>query len=318
MRDEKKIAVVIPCYNVERHINGVVLSLPAYIDRIFLVDDCSTDGTAAVLASLAAADGRVAVLRNDSNMGVGGAMLRGFAASLQESLDVVVKLDGDGQMDVSFIAALLDKMDEETDYVKGNRLYDRKALMRMPWLRRIGNMGLGFMLKAASGYWNLSDPVNGFFAVRVATLRRIDFSRIANRYFFESSLLIELFYVGAHIREVSMPAIYADEESHLSVAKTLFQFPPKLLRAWLRRIRLQYFVYDFNVCSLYIIAGLPCFLFGLLFGLTNWISNAIHAIPTPTGTIMVALLTFVMGFQMLLSAVQFDISTPNPFEKHRA
>ena len=313
MYNEKKIAVAIPCYRVEEHLERVMAGIPPLVDTILLVDDCSPDGTPALVDRLA--DGkRIVAIHHDRNQGVGGAMKTAFRKAMEMGADVVVKLDGDGQMDASYIAPLVEAL-EEADFAKGNRLFDRRMLRRMPTIRRVGNMGVGFMVKAASGYWNVSDPVNGFFAIRTETLRRMDFDRIADRYFFESSMLIEMHYAGARIREVSMPAIYADEHSNLSIGKTLFSFPPRLVAAWLRRLHLSYFVYDFNICSLYIFVGLPSFLFGLVFGLCNWIHYASMSCPSPTGTIMVAVLTFILGFQMLLAAAQYDISAPNPFDK---
>jgi glycosyltransferase involved in cell wall biosynthesis len=316
MHNNLKIAVAIPCYKVEQHLQQVVAGLPAFIDSILLVDDCSPDGTAHIVDQLATADARITALHHQSNQGVGGAMKTAFRKAMESGMDVVVKLDGDGQMNAAFIQPLVEAL-AEADFCKGNRLFDRRMLRRMPFLRRIGNMGIGFMVKAASGYWNVSDPVNGFFAIRTETLRRMDLDRIADRFFFESSLLIELHYAGAHIREVSMPAIYGDEKSNLSISKTLFSFPPKLTAAWIRRLHLSYFVYDFNICSLYLLVGLPSFLFGFIFGLCQWIHYASIGTPTPTGTIMVALLTFVLGFQMLLAAAQYDISSHNPFDHKR-
>lgn len=313
MYNEKKIAVAIPCYRVEEHLEKVVSELPAFVDTILLVDDCSPDNTPALVDRLA--DGnRIVAIHHKENRGVGGAMKTAFHKALEMGADVVVKLDGDGQMDSAFIGPLVDALKED-DYAKGNRLFDRHMLRRMPAIRRLGNMGVGFMVKAASGYWNVSDPVNGFFAITTNTLRRMDLDRIADRYFFESSMLIELHYAGARIHEVSMPAIYADEQSNLSIGKTLFSFPPRLMAAWIRRLHLSYFVFDFNICSLYLLIGLPSFLFGLIFGLCEWIHYASISSPSPTGTIMVAVLTFILGFQMLLAAAQYDISAPNPFDK---
>lgn len=312
---DNKIAVVIPCYNVAQHIERVVGSLPDFIDSIVLIDDHSADSTASILASLAAADSRLHLISHSENQGVGGAMISGFNYAMTADIDIVVKIDGDGQMDSAFIAPLLDSMTADTHFVKGNRLYDRKSIGRMPALRHIGNVGLGFMVKSASGYWGVTDPVNGFFAIRTTTLRKMEMERIAKRFFFESSLLIEMHYTGARIREVTMPAIYADERSNLSIAKVLFSFPPRLFRAWLRRIYLSYFIYDFNLCSVYILLGLPSFLFGLIFGLCQWIHYASIQSPSPTGTIMVAVLTFILGFQMLLAAIQYDVSARNPFEE---
>lgn len=308
-----KIAVAIPCYKVEQHLEQVVQGLPPFVDSILLVDDCSPDDTPIVADRLAASDPRIEALHHNVNQGVGGAMKTAFLRAVDCGVDVVVKLDGDGQMDSAYIAPLIDAL-EGAEYSKGNRLFDRRQLRRMPTLRRMGNMGVGFMVKAASGYWKVSDPVNGFFAVRTDTLRAMDFHRLADRFFFESSLLIELHYTGARCSEVPMPAIYADEKSNLSIGRTLLGFPPRLVAAWLRRLHLSYFVYDFNLCSLYILIGLPSFLFGLVFGLCEWIHYASISSPSPTGTIMVAVLTFILGFQLLLAAAQYDISAPNLFE----
>jgi hypothetical protein len=144
-------------------------------------------------------------------------------------------------------------------------------------------------------------------------LKKLDYNRIAKRFFFESSLLIELFYTGAKIKDVPMPAIYAEEKSNLSVWNTLFTFPPKLFKSFLRRIWLRYFVYDFNIGSLYIFFGIPLFFFGLIFGIVKWVHYAnLHA-ATPTGTIMISVLSLVLGFQMILAAIQYDITAKNPF-----
>ncbi len=308
------IAVAIPCYKVAQHLQKVVAGIPDFVDYILLVDDCSPDNTPTMVESLASSHPRIAPLHHDKNCGVGGAMKTAFRKAMEIGVDVVVKLDGDGQMDPTYIAPLVEAL-TDADFAKGNRLFDRQMLKRMPAARRMGNMGIGFMVKTASGYWNISDPVNGFFAIRTSTLRQMEFARIADRFFFESSMLIEMHYTGARIHEVSMPAIYGNEKSNLSIGKTLISFPPKLIAAWLRRLHLSYFVFDFNICSLYLLVGLPSFLFGLIFGICQWVHYASLDLPAPTGTIMVAVLPFILGFQMLLAAAQYDISSPNPFSK---
>lgn len=316
MHNNLKIAVAIPCYKVEQHLQQVVAGLPDFVDSILLVDDCSPDGTPQLVDKLAASDPRIIALHHKENLGVGGAMRTAFSKVLETDIDVVVKLDGDGQMDSRYISPLVEAL-THAEFAKGNRLFDRTMLRRMPALRRLGNMGIGFMVKASSGYWNVSDPVNGFFAIRTSTLKHMELERLSQRFFFESSMLIELHYTGARIKEVSMPAIYGDEKSNLSIGKTVFSFPPRLFAAWLRRIHLSYFVFDFNICSLYLLIGLPSFLFGLIFGICEWIHYASINSPSPTGTIMVAVLTFILGFQMLLAAAQYDVSAPNPFEKNK-
>lgn len=310
-----KITVIIPCYKVEKHIKTVVEELPDYISSIILVNDASPDKTAEILEQLAQNNSKIKVLTHSQNKGVGGGMITGFKEAINQNSDIVVKLDGDGQMNSSYIKKMTDVLAQsDYDFAKGNRFFDRKELYKMPFLRRIGNLGLSFLIKMSSGYWTIADPTNGFFCIKTNTLKSIDLERISNRFFFECSLLIELYYAGAKIKDIAMPAIYADEKSNLSISKTLFSFPPKLFKAFIRRIWLQYFVYDFNICSLYYFFGTLLFLFGIIFGAINWIHYANLDCPTPTGTIMIATITLILGFQMLLAAIQYDLNSKNPFE----
>lgn len=310
-----KVAVVIPCYKVEEHIRKVVSEIPASVDMIITVNDKSPDGTASVLSEIEKNDSRVVVVTHDENKGVGGAMITGFKEAVARNADVVIKLDGDGQMDSSYIDKMVELLSTgKYDFVKGNRFFDRKMLKNMPFVRRFGNLGMSFLIKISSGYWNISDPTNGYFAITSNILNRIDYNRISNRFFFESSLIIENYYAGARIKDLPMPAIYADEKSNLSITKTLFTFPPKLFYAMLRRIWLRYFIYDFNMNSLYIIFGLPLFLFGIVFGIVKWVAYASSNVAAPTGTIMLAVIPLILGFQMLLSSIQYDMTSKNPFE----
>ena len=312
--DTHSIAIVIPCYKVEKQIQKVVREIPDYVSSIILVNDASPDKSGEILDQLSFENPTVKVLHHTKNQGVGGAMISGFQEAIKQNVDVVIKIDGDGQMDISYFEKMLKAIFEEKyDFVKGNRFFDQRMLQKMPAIRRIGNIGMGFLIKIASGYWNIFDPTNGFFCVRTSVLKKIDLHRIAKRFFFESSLLIELFYTGATIKDIAMPAIYAEEKSNLSVWKTLLTFPPKLFKAFLRRIWLRYFIYDFNIGSLYIFFGVPLFLFGLIFGIVKWIYYADMHTATPTGTIMIAVLSLVLGFQMILAAIQYDITAKNPF-----
>jgi glycosyltransferase involved in cell wall biosynthesis len=312
--ENHSIAVVIPCYKVETHIQKVVAEIPDYVTSIILVNDASPDHIGEILDRIAAENSTVKVLHHSENQGVGGAMITGFIEAMKQDYDVVVKIDGDGQMDISYLNKMLKSVFEENyDFAKGNRFFDQKMLRKMPAMRRIGNIGMGFLIKMASGYWNIFDPTNGFFCIHKSVLKRLDIQRLSKRFFFESSLLVELYYTGARIKDIPMPAIYAKEKSNLSIWKTLFTFPPKLFKAFLRRIWLRYFICDFNIGSLYIFFGIPLFLFGLIFGIIKWIHYASLQIASPTGTIMIAIISLVLGFQMILAAIQYDISSDNPF-----
>ena len=312
--ENQSIAIVIPCFKVEKQIQKVVSEIPDYIASIILVNDASPDKTGEILDQLALDNSKITVIHHPKNQGVGGAMISGLHEAVKQNHTAVIKMDGDGQMDVAHFDKMLTAIFEEKyDFVKGNRFFDQKMLRKMPAMRRIGNIGVGFLIKMASGYWNIFDPTNGFFCIHSTVLKRVDFNRISKRFFFESSLIIELYYTGAKIKDVAMPAIYAEEKSNLSIWKALFTFPPKLCKAFLRRIWLRYFIFDFNIGSLYIFFGIPLFLFGLIFGIVKWAHYADMHTATPTGTIMISVLSLVLGFQMILAAIQYDITASNPF-----
>ncbi len=303
------ITVVIPCYNVSRHIEDVIKQLPAEVNWIIAVNDRSKDDTENILLRIQQENKKIIFINHEINQGVGGAMKTGFKRSLELNSDITIKIDGDNQMDSSYIPALIKPIiDGKADYTKGNRFRDFKALKQMPVIRRIGNLGLSFMIKMASGYWNIFDPNNGFVAISNEMLNAININKIHKRYFFESSMLIELYHTDAVIQEVPMKAKYGDEVSHLSLTKALFGFPPKLLKAFIRRIILKYFLFDFNIASLYILFGVPLFLIGFVYGIINFIKYGSSHTPAPTGTVVIPTLLIIMGFQLLLSATSFDIT----------
>ena len=302
------ITVVIPCYNVSRHIESVIKNLPQEVDWIIAVNDVSQDDTGNVLVKLKENYKKLIVIEHATNQGVGGAMITGYKRSLELDSDITIKIDGDDQMDSSNIPMLIKPLIEgKADYTKGNRFRDFKALKQMPAIRRMGNLGLSFLIKAASGYWNIFDPNNGFIAINKDTLRSLNFEKIYKRYFFESSMLIELYYSNAVITEIPMKARYGDEKSSLSVTRTLFGFPPKLLKAFIRRIILKYFLFDFNIASVYILFGVPFFIFGVIYGILNFIKYASSHVGAPTGTVVIPTLLIILGFQLLLAAVSYDI-----------
>ncbi len=303
-----RIAIVIPAYRVEREIEEVLRGLPDFVWKIIVVDDASPDETAARTAAAAKNDKRIALLRHEKNQGVGGAMITGFRKALELGAQIAVKLDGDGQMDPAYIPALaLPLIRGQADYVKGNRFRDFEALRAMPLARRVGNLGLSFLTKAATGYWNVFDPTNGYFAIRAETLARLPLEAIDKGYFFETSMLANLYLLDAFVLDVPMPARYGGETSSLSIRRALFEFPVKLFATLLRRILLRYFIFDFSMTSVYLLTGVPLLLFGLIFGIVKWIQYARMGIPAPTGTVILPTLSVILAIQVLLSAVELDI-----------
>ena len=304
------IVLVIPAYRVERELGGVLASIPAYVRHIIVVNDASPDGTTQVIDAAASRDERISVVTHKKNRGVGGAMISGYQKALELGAQIVVKLDGDGQMSPDDIPALVAPLVAgQADFTKGNRFRDFLALSQMPFVRRIGNVGLSFMAKSATGYWNCFDPTNGFLALRGEVLARLPLERIHKSYFFEISQLSQLYLIGACLRDVPIPARYAAETSSLSIFKVLVEFPPLLMAVFLRRILLHYFLYDFSMGSIYLLASLPLFFFGLVFGSIKWAYYDSRYIPAPTGTIMLATLTVILGIQFLLSAISIDLQS---------
>ena len=306
------IAAVVPAFNESRRIRDVVQGIPSYVNPIIVVNDASKDDTSAVLRALAAEDPRVVAVDHAVNQGVGGAMITGFREALGRKVDIVVKIDGDGQMPMEFLPALLEPLlARQADYSKGNRFRDLDALRRMPLLRRVGNLVLSFAAKAVTGYWDCFDPTNGFFAIRTEVLRSLPLARIDRSYFFEHSMLIYLYLAGARIQDVPMPSRYGDETSKLRISQVLYSFPPKLLSALVRRVVLKNFLYDFTMASLYLLAALPLLLFGTTYGLYSWIYYTSRGIGAPTGTVVVPTLCIILAVQFLLAAIEIDLrSTP--------
>jgi glycosyltransferase involved in cell wall biosynthesis len=302
------IAVVIPCYKVEKEIESVLRSIPSYICHIIVVNDASPDRSREVVENAAADDPRIILLNHEKNQGVGGAMITGFHKALQLGAQLVVKLDGDGQMSVADIPGLLGPLIRgEADYCKGNRFRDFQALRRMPWIRRAGNMALSFLVKAATGYWSCFDPTNGFIGIRGNVLAQLPLEKVHRTYFFETSMLGQLYMIDAVVRDISLPARYHSEISNLSIGKVLREFPFRLLGCFWRRMILKNYIYDFKMESVLMLCGVPMLMAGLLYGGMNWIRYARSGRGAPTGTVVIPAMMIILGFQILLSAVGADL-----------
>jgi glycosyltransferase involved in cell wall biosynthesis len=318
--DDLRIAAIIPAYRAADTIEKVLRGIPSLVDLIYVVDDASGDETAARVRAIN--DPRVRLLVHGVNLGVGGAMVTGYRQALLDGADICVKMDADDQMDPAHLPALIEPLlDVRADYAKGNRFHDTRALKQMPAGRRVGNAGLSFVIKAASGQWHVFDPTNGYTAIHRTALASLDLVEVHPRYFFESSMLILLRRIGAVVEDVALPARYAGAVSHLSIGRTLGQFPGLLLRHGARRIFWQYFVVDFNAVSLFLLCGCPLVLYGLAFGLYHWIDSYRRAVLTPTGTVMLAVLPLILGFQLLLQALVLDVQNAprRPLQsRHRA
>lgn len=302
----RSIGVVIPAYNAERSIRKVVAGIPPWVDRLIVVDDASRDGTLREAQGIAA--NNLIVLHHEVNQGVGGATLTGFQRALDEGVKIAVKMDADGQMDPAYLPALLDAVTVQGyDYAKGNRFLHTAELSSMPRYRLFGNFVLTFLTKLTSGYWNVFDPQNGYLAIRREPLSRLAFGRIAKRFFFENDLLVHLNILNYRVKDVPIPALYGDEVSHLKVSRVLGSFPVYLFRRFWYRMYQKYVLRDFSPIAVFLFLGLVFFFWGLGFGLYTWWHSATTGEIATTGTVMLSVLPFLIGFELLLQGVILDI-----------
>lgn len=307
MRKDMKVAVVIPCYKVKKHILDVINNIGNEVAIIYVVDDKCPELSGEYVQQNCI-DPRVKVIFNNENKGVGGAVISGYLASLEDNVDIVVKLDGDGQMDPSLIGDFINPISKEfADYTKGNRFYDVESLKPMPKIRLFGNTVLSFMTKFSSGYYNIFDPTNGYTAISSFALRKINLDKLSKRYFFESDILFRLNLINAKVVDVPMDAIYEDEESNLHIKKIVFPFLKGHLKNAIKRIIYNYYLRDFSVASIELFSGLLLSMFGVLYGLFGWYRSIFLNELASGGTVMLSALPIILGMQLLLGFIQADI-----------
>ncbi|WP_411833723.1 glycosyltransferase family 2 protein [Pseudoxanthomonas mexicana] len=308
MSNAYRIAVVIPCYRVRSRIMPVIESIGPEVGWIILVDDACPESTGEWVARHCS-DPRVTVLTHPENLGVGGAVITGYRHALTTAADVVIKLDGDGQMDPALILRIAGPLlAGQADYAKGNRFHRIGFAKGMPWVRLVGNAILSLLTKLSSGYWQLSDPTNGYTAIRRELLSELELERVSRRYFFESDLLYHLNQIRALVVDIPMRARYEDEPSSLSPLKVLIPFLLGNLRNTLRRIGYSYFLRGFSVASVELLLGSLLLTAGAGFGLWQWHDSAESGVPATAGTVMLAALPIILGMQMLLSWLNFDVT----------
>ena len=318
MSDQQKIAVVIPSYKVRDHILDVIACIGPEVDRIYVVDDCCPVQSGDFVTAHCR-DPRVTVLRNAHNMGVGGAVMAGYQAAIADGMDIMVKIDGDGQMDPAligfFIAPILAG---EADYTKGNRFYDLEEIRAMPRMRLFGNAVLSFMTKLSSGYWDLFDPTNGYTAIHRDVARHLPYKKISRRYFFETDMLFRLNTLRAVVVDVTMDAKYGDEVSGLKISSIVGEFFMKHVRNFFKRLFYNYYLRNMSMASIELPLGLLAFLFGVIYGSYHWFMSSTTGHLTPAGTVMLSAMPVIIGLQFILAFIAEDIASVPRRAIHRA
>jgi glycosyltransferase involved in cell wall biosynthesis len=306
---EPKIGVVIPSYKVKAHILGVIASIGDEVHTIYVVDDCCPEQSGEFV-TLNCVDPRVRVLKNPENQGVGGAVMTGYQAAIEDGIDVIVKIDGDGQMDPSLIPDFISPiLLGYADYTKGNRFFDLEKITEMPKVRLFGNAVLSFMTKLSSGYWDLFDPTNGYTAIHIDVVKHLPFKKISKRYFFETDMLFRLNTLRAVVLDIPMDAKYEDEVSNLKISDVVGEFLIKHCRNFGKRIFYNYYLRGMSLASLELPLGLALLVWGSVFGMSHWIESIRTDIPTPAGTVMLSAVPVIIGTQFLLAFIGHDIAS---------
>lgn len=302
------IAVVIPCYRTKAYILPLIAQLGTEVDKIYVIDDACPEMTGKYVKT-ECRDPRLTVLFHTKNLGVGGAVVTGYRQALHDGASIVLKLDGDGQMDPNLIPKFIAPIvSGKADYVKGNRFFDLQLLSAMPKVRLIGNAALSFINKACTGYWNVMDPTNGYTAIHANILRSMPLHKLDKRYFFESDLLFRLSILRAVVYDLPIKAKYDGEVSSLRIGRVILGFPPKYVVRFFKRIFYSYFLRDFNVGTIELLVGMLLCTVGVLYGACSWYRSLTSGIPATSGTVMLASLPIILGFQSLLAALNYDVA----------
>ena len=311
-----RVAVVIPSYRVARHVLAVIAQIPEEVWRIYVIDDACPDRSGRIVEA-GVTDPRVRVLYHSVNQGVGGAVMTGYRAALEDGAEVMVKIDGDGQMDPRLISDFVGPiLGGEADYTKGNRFFDLEEIRAMPRIRLFGNAVLSLMAKISTGYWDLFDPTNGYTAIHADVARHLPFDKINRRYFFETDMLFRLNILRATVVDVPMDAIYSDEVSNMKISRIVGEFLVKHIRNFFKRIFYNYYLRDMSLASIELPLGVLLLTFGLSFGGYHWFRSNQTGDPNPAGTVMLAGLPILMGIQFVLAFIGYDISSVPKRPRH--
>lgn len=342
------VGVVLPAYNEEGFVGDVIREMPEYVDRIYAIDDRSTDGTWDEILEAARADaernaardgetvgqlvadggasalanratvseaiGRVVPIKHRENRGAGGAIKTGYLAALADGVDATVTVDADGQMDLSQMHRLLDPIaDGDADYAKGNRLLSREYRAAMPRFRFVGNATLTFLTKIASGYWKTMDPQNGYTAISREALAAIDVENLYEYYGYCNDLLVKLNVRGMRVADVAMPAVYGDEESSIAYSRYVPKVSKLLLEDFLWRLKTKYLVLDFHPLALFYLLGAATAATGAL-GAGAALFAALPDLGAAAVRSATSVLVFVAGLTLLLFAMVFDMAESESLE----
>jgi glycosyltransferase involved in cell wall biosynthesis len=305
---EKQLAIVIPAYNEDHLVGTVIDTLPDYVDKIVVVDDCSPDKTSEVVQQYCQRDERVVLIRHEKNQGVGGAIATGYKWALDNEIDVTVVMAGDAQMDPADLPNIIEPVADGTaDYSKGNRLFHREAWKVMPKHRFFGNTFLSLLTKMSSGYWHIADSQTGYTAISLEALQLLDLNSIYKRYGVPNDILIRLNCFNLRVRDVPIRPVYnVGEQSGIKVGKVLFTIPWLLGKGFFRRLWYKYVIEDFHPLVFFYLMGITLTPIGIMFGFYLMGYRLCAGSVQSTSALFAAFL-YISGLQSLFFAMWFDM-----------
>lgn len=284
--------------------------MPAFVDHIVVVDDCSVDGTCDAVTT--EGDSRVTLVRHEVNQGLGATLIDAHKEAMRLGADISVVMAGDAQMDPQYLPALFDPIVEHGfDFTKGNRFFSRNSWKGMPTHRIIGNILLTFLTKVATGYWDIFDPQNGYTAMSAEAQRLVDWDAVARDYSFENDVLAQLGLNGCKVKDVNIPAVYGAEVSSIRLGKVIPDLLRTLRKAFFHRIFTKYIVESFSPIALFGLSSIVLFAWSFFFGAWVVMERVVLGVTPTTATVMLVVLPLLMSFELTLAALVLDIvNTP--------
>lgn len=316
MYKNHSISVSVPAYQEEKLIKDTLKGIPKFIDKIVVVNDGSTDKTKEEVLEVKKKDKRIIFINSDKNEGVGASILKAHEEGVRLGADILVVMAGDDQMNPKDLPNILDYIiEEDYDYVKGNRFFHKEELKKMPKFRLLGNIFISLMAKLGTGYWSIADPLNGYTALRGEVYKKLDQNIIAKRYDFEISMLGSLNMVDAKVKDIFIPSRYKGNTSTMkglsifyknSYLVTIFRTLRTISKCFIRRIFVKNFLFNFNPIVLFYVVGFLLSLFGFIAG-TILAVYLIGPESATTATVMISVVPFLLGIEFLIQAITLDI-----------
>ena len=308
MLEDKRVSVVVPAHNEEKLIAETIGGIPQFVDRIYVVDDRSDDGTVDAVRALA--DPRVELIEHERNLGVGGAIVTGYKKARDDGIDVTAVMAADAQMDPDDLEMLAGAVARgDVDYAKANRLFTGQAWEVIPRYRYLGNAVLSLLTKVASGYWHVADSQSGYTAISLRYLQLLDLDRIYQRYGFPNDLLVHLNVWNARVRDYPSRPIYGiGERSGIRLHKVVPTISWLLLKGFFWRMKEKYVIRDFHPLVFFYALGMIMSLIGLGLGIAIIVLRAMGNGITPATVVLIALL-LISGSQFTLFAMWFDMES---------